>query len=465
MRTPRKRAGSARKQQSRDVESLRTTGAALNVPKSPHLAAFQDDFCIAYTNKFLLRGGPVHLAFRTVDLDGQNPRHGLLRDALLTLATTFFGHQHKDDCTRQKGYWLYGSTLKALNQALGTELARSDDVLLCVVTFGLLETFVPSSQSSWLMHIRGMEKLLELRGPETYRDPFSRQILQGLRRMLIFGSLNTSIPSILARQEWKALEWRSDAIQKNTDEDLLNFLADCPALFNRRDELLRLFDNDQNASALELRTSILEEGRALLEELRIWRQEWGEDLRDTMIERSKTPSECLSNPPSGNELPMTTGTFSGSAADATTMMLYFSTHIHILDLMSSVTTIPPAALTVVRQESLDPRVFPLDLGPTAPRHLEVVADQKHYLNRLHNAALNIARIVPYHLSIRERLDAGSLHIGGMAIKLAWKAFQGEATAEGRWLKETILKFQKDLPFAEEPREKEKLARKVPNYKK
>ena len=434
------------------------------VPKSLHLTAFKDEFCIAYTKRFLLRGGPVHLAIKIVDFDERNAKHGLLRDALLTLATTFFGNQHKDNSTRQKGYRLYGSTLKSLNQALCTEEAKSDDVLLCVVTLGLLETFVPSSRSSWLMHIGGMEQLLELRGPEAHRDPFSRQILQGIRRMLIFGSLSTSIPSILAKREWKALEWRSDAIQKNTDEDLLNFLADCPALFNRRDELLHLFESDQTARALEQRKSILEEGKALLEELRIWRQGWDEDLRDASNEGRNTPSEFLSNASSGDESLPETFTLKGSEAAATTMMLYFSIHIHILDLITSITTIPPTALTVVRQESLDPQVFPLDLGPAAQRHFDMIAEQKHYVKRLQNAALNICRLVPYHLSIRSKLDAGSLHIGGMAIKLAWRAFQGEATAQGRWLKETILDFQNDISFAKGLWENDENARKVPDYK-
>ncbi|KAL9091435.1 MAG: hypothetical protein Q9165_004821 [Trypethelium subeluteriae] len=359
----------------------------------------------------------------------------------------FFGHQHRDDKTKQQGYQLYGSTLPTLNRALSDPIqAKEDDVLICVVTLGLLETFVPSGRSSWLMHVRGMERILELRGPEAHRNPISKQILQGIRRVLIFGSLNTCIPSILSRPEWKALDWKSDVIQKNTDEDLLNILADCPALFNRRDELFALFKANQGAAALRLRTRILDEGRGLLEELKIWRQYWGEGLQDAMSEKSDIPSEFSSSPSRRGDLPVPTWGFSGPAA-ATTMMLYFSTHIHILDLMSSVTVLPPAPLTVARQESLDPRVLNLDLGPTAPRHLDLIEEQRQYIQRLQIAALNVCRIVPYHLYMRSRLDAGSLHIGAMAIKLAWKAFQGEATVEGKWLKEKILHFTDDLPFA------------------
>ncbi|KAL9079496.1 MAG: hypothetical protein Q9157_001608 [Trypethelium eluteriae] len=445
---PRKKVVPTQRRRPAEPKGLPVLEADAEVPAALHLSAFRETFCISYTRKFLLRGGPVNLALNFVDFERQqNNEHSLLRDALLTLATTFFGHQHRHDKTKHQGYQLYGFTLTTLNRALcDPEQAKEDDVLLCVVTLGLLETFVPSGQFSWLMHIKGMERLLELRGPEAHRNPFSRQILQGIRRMLIFGSLNTYIPSILSRPEWKALEWKSDVIQKNTDEDLLNILADCPALFNRRDDLYALFENDQGAAALRLRTSILNEGKGLLEELKTWRQQWGEGLQDAMSERSDSPSELPSLASSSRDPPVPTWEFSGPAA-ATTMMLYFSIHIHILDLMSSVSVLPPAPLAVARQESLDPQVFPLDLGPTAPRRLDLIEEQRHYIQRLQTAALNVCRIVPYHLFMRSRLDAGSLHIGAMAIKLAWKAFQGEATVEGRWLKETILQSKNELPFA------------------
>ena len=447
-KTPSKKPAPAQRRRPAEAKCLPAVRANSGVPPALHLVAFRETFCITYTRKFLLRGGPVHLALNTINFDAPNGEHSLLRDSLITLATTFFGNQHDDIVTKQKGYRLYGSTLTRLNEALGDpEQASEDDVLLSVVTLGLLETFVPSGQSSWLMHIRGMERLLEIRGPEAHRNPCSRQILQGIRRMLIFGSINTSIPSVLSRPEWKALEWKSDVIQKNTDEDLLNILADCPALLNSRDELFNLFEQDQGARALELRTRILEDGKSLLDDLKKWRQEWGEGLQDALSERSDSPFEYSFTPSNSGDLSVSTWTFSGPAA-ATTMMLYFSIHIHVLDTLSSVSILPPAPLTVIRQESLDPQVFPLDLGPAAPRHFDVIAEQRQYIQRLQIAAVNICRIIPYHLSIRTRLDAGSLHIGAMAIKLAWKAFQGDATVEGRWLKETVLKFQKekDFPF-------------------
>ena len=442
-----KKAAPARKRRSAASKALPAGEVNPAVPTTMDLTAFRDMFCIAFTRKFLLRGGPVHLAMNVIDFDKPNHQFRLVRDALLSLANIFFGNQHRDSGAKHKGYQLYGATIKALNQSLSDpEQAKTDDVLLCVITFGLLETFVPSGQVSWLMHIRGMERLLELRGPEAHHNAFSRQIVQGIRRLLIFGSLNTSIPSIVSRPEWKALEWKSDAIQENTDEDLLNILADCPALFNRRDELIDLCDSNKGDAASRLQKRILEEGSALLEDLKTWRECWGEGLQDAMSERSDSHPEFFSAPSISGDLPITTWAFGGPAA-ATTMMLYFSIHIYILDLMSSISILPPCPLKIVRQQTLDPHVFPVDLGPAAPYHFDVIAKQRHYIKRLQTAALNICRIVPYHLSIRDKLDAGSLHIGALSINVAWKAFQGEATVEGKWLKDTILNHKSDLPFA------------------
>ncbi|KAI9708392.1 MAG: hypothetical protein M1820_004096 [Bogoriella megaspora] len=416
------------------------------IPSTIDLTGWQDTVAIAYMRRYLLRGGPVHVASDNIDFNekGGDPHRRLLRNAVLSLAITFFGHQHGEESIRQKGFQLYGYTLVDLNQALShSQHAKRDDVLIAVVTLGLLECFVPTGKASWLMHIQGLERLLELRGPEAHRNPYSRQLLQGIRRMLIFASLHTSKPSVLARPEWKRLEWKTDKVQKNTDEDLLNILADCPASFNRRGDLVRALEAGEGASALNIRSEILQRGTDLLNDLKAWRQCWGDNLKDMISEVS---SESSSTEGFGSSewsfSPMVTWKFSGPAA-ATTMMLYFATQIHILDMMASVSTIPPAPLSVIGQEPLEPQVFSLDLGPAVPDDVTIIAEQGFYIKRLQKAALNICRIVPYHLSQRDNLDAGSLHIGALAIKLAWKSFAGEASVEGRWLKNTIKKHQQE----------------------
>jgi hypothetical protein len=382
----------------------------------------------------------VHFASDRLDFNEETGTRSLLQSAVLSLAHTFFGNQHKDRQMCQAGSRLYGKTLVSLNSALGHPVhAQRDDVLIAIITLGLRECLVPSGRTSWLMHIQGLERLLEIRGPASHANPFSRRILQGIRRMLIFASLYTEKPSVLSRPEWKNLEWESDNIQHSTDQYLLTILADCPALLNLREDMIRQLEAEQTTSALYLRQKALEMGNELLSELQTWHSCWIEPRqRPANDANAELFSWDFTSPPTS---PLPAVSEFSDPAVATTMMLYHATQIYILDLMASIIIVPPSSLTAISDGFVDPRVFAIDLDPVAPSPHKIASEQRDYLARLQHAALNTCRIIPYHCSQRDRLDAGSLHIGAMAIHLTWRAFNGESSVEGRWLRDVIRSYK------------------------
>ncbi|PSN68289.1 hypothetical protein BS50DRAFT_360504 [Corynespora cassiicola Philippines] len=175
-----------------------------SLPPAMSFAAFEDDFCMAYTRKTLLRGGPVELAYDMVSVPNTVPDPGLdlLREAVLSLAITFFGTQHREKQVTARGYSHYGSVLRQLNSHLThSHLQTSDETLLTALTCMLLEIFLPTGPDNFLKHARGIEAMLNIRGPPQQLTSNTAVIFQGLRLLSIVSGLADSRPSVYSREE------------------------------------------------------------------------------------------------------------------------------------------------------------------------------------------------------------------------------------------------------------------------
>jgi hypothetical protein len=135
-------------------------------------AAFEEDICLAYTRKNLLRGGPVEVACNKIGFHenapifARFPALNLLRKAIVSLSVTFFGIQHHETRIIAKGYDQYGGVLRRLNTTLAIpEQQTTNETLLTALTCMLLEVFMPTGPSNFLKHQRGIETIMCLRGP------------------------------------------------------------------------------------------------------------------------------------------------------------------------------------------------------------------------------------------------------------------------------------------------------------
>jgi hypothetical protein len=153
------------------------------------LKGFEIQVIICYTKTHLLLDGPIGFALEEIqlsDFDSDSINTKLLHQAILSLSIVFFGIQHKDSRTKDRGYALYGLALKQLNHALSEPKCYvRDEVFLSVVTLTLLEVFCPTGKDNYVKHMIGLERIIELRGPPSHCSANSFRIYTGVFRMML----------------------------------------------------------------------------------------------------------------------------------------------------------------------------------------------------------------------------------------------------------------------------------------
>ncbi|KAF2267845.1 hypothetical protein CC78DRAFT_530614 [Lojkania enalia] len=357
------------------------------------LAAFEDDVCLVYTRKKLLRGGPVDIACQMVmarnsDMDNYNePGLALLRNAMLSLSILFFGKQHNLPTTTSRGYRLYGLVLAQLNSHLAMpQFQTTRETILTVLTCNLLEIFLPTGRNHFLKHIRGLESILAMRGPPTLPlSEIDHTIFSGLRTLLVLGGLAMSTPTIYAREEWKAIP------SKNSDENsklrlqILNLLADCTRLLHARDAMLA----GCNVSV----SSLIDETKLVYQRLEALYMVWA-SLNDAHMKQS-TSIYRMKAQIANKHL-------------ATTYMLYHTTAICVLNIL----------------DSLEP----------SPR----------YVSLRNASAIKITKCLELKMFEKRPGGVESNTIGFVATKVAWTTLGGFNSPEGRKLARAVRKAVDDV---------------------
>ncbi|KAH7356278.1 hypothetical protein BKA66DRAFT_252723, partial [Pyrenochaeta sp. MPI-SDFR-AT-0127] len=204
---------------------------------------------ICYARKHLRPNGPIDLGLQDLQIADINSRDiearytsksPIFRQAVLSLATIYFGTQHKQVSITNEGYIMHGAALQQLNNALSDSMSFTrDEVILSVVTLAMLECIVPTGPGNYLKHMLGLEGLLGLRRPDSLRDCSVKtsELYKGIRDMILFASLRTRQPSILAMSEWKTALRVNCSSTELQEQDLYDVLADCTILLSEREKI------------------------------------------------------------------------------------------------------------------------------------------------------------------------------------------------------------------------------------
>ncbi|KAF2708736.1 hypothetical protein K504DRAFT_467970 [Pleomassaria siparia CBS 279.74] len=355
------------------------------LPVDMPLAAFEDDICLAFTRKRLLRGGSVEVAYDMVTSDihdSKKPGIVLLRAAVMSLAVTFFGSQHCQTKIKNRGYRQYGDVLSQLNVRLSQpEFQTSNETILTALTCMLLEMFLPTGPRNFLKHLRGIESMLELRGPPASPDIETAKILHGLRLLCTMGALAMSQPALFAREEWKSLP----CIHRN-EAGLLRhriflILADATRLKHDRDTVIA-------AGLVQNYPLLISESQLRLDTLQEVHADW-------VIFNEKRMGDCTS--PLGKELNV------ADYVSATVQMLYNTALIVLLEII----------------ESLDP----------SPKYASV----------RNAAAAKMTKCLELKTYEQREGAPQSNTIGFVATKVAWHALGAFQSPEGRKLAKVVKK--------------------------
>jgi hypothetical protein len=341
----------------------------------------------------VLRGGPVALALQQLQRNELIPARTntatgqVFPQAVVSFATVFFGAHHRQAQITNHGYAMFGVALKQLNQALSEPKCYThDEVVLSVVTLALLECWVPSGPKHYLKHMVGVERLLELRGP----DPKSLELHKGLRHMVLFASLHTRKPSILAKAKWKAAFRINCSDKELQEQDLYDVLADYTVLVAERDDMLATWGLDLKRDTKrygEVEKKVL----ALLTHLRAWKKRWDSDGKNSYFGISAN----------GDDPPPFLTIFEFSSDSTATMLLFYnSALIHVLRMLAS-----------LQLDSKD-----------------------EYIAAEWSAAIDICRCIPYYLVRESHLDLRVVHL---AIVTVWTTLRGRETADGRWIMDVL----------------------------
>jgi hypothetical protein len=94
---------------------------------------------------------------------------------------------------------------------------------------------VSDDENGWVRHARGLERLFEMRGPETMASLPCLMILEKTRPSLIFAGLVLHKRTIMSKVEWKRDPWCMHPERVDSLKLLFDILADCPLLSVLRD--------------------------------------------------------------------------------------------------------------------------------------------------------------------------------------------------------------------------------------
>jgi hypothetical protein len=261
-------------------------------------------------------------------------------------------------------------------------------------------------EAYWVNHARGLEKLLEFRGPESMTSLPELIILESSRPSVIFSALLLRQPTILATPEWKTIPWTFYPERQDFMKTLVDIIADCTQLFALKTESGPIVDDPGKPAAAHV---FLQKTYSVLADLERWEQAWTFTSPDQYVELpspATTPSFSDSN---GNTSPIWSTVLQyKSLYHATTATLYHSTLILILKAIRKVSSENDSESSKILQ------------------------------NRSYEAGIAICRSVDYHLDeIRDGI--GSLSIL-FPLKMAFDVVGVSNPAIGAWLRGVLEKI-------------------------
>ncbi|KAH7082485.1 hypothetical protein FB567DRAFT_107256 [Paraphoma chrysanthemicola] len=369
-----------------------STQALVVIPSCPvkmSLIAFEEDICLAYTRKNLLRGGGVEIACNMIDFPknastfDRDPALALLRDAILSLSVTYFGTQHRQGRVISKGHHQYGAVLRQLNVALGDpNRQRTNTTILTALTCMLLEIFLPTGPANFLKHQRGIEALMTLRGPPKDSTGETAIIFRGLRVVSIIGALAESRPSIYAKEEWKRAPAVNTGDMGMLHHELFAVLAECTELMSE------CTSRSESEMIEEVKAPLLSKADRIIGQLNSLYTRW-QDLNATELGVGQRQS------PLAKELAI------ANHISATAYALYHMVHICIIQM----------------KDYLSPSPSNIELRNTAAINIATCLGLKEYEQRQGGAESNTIAFV--------------------ATQMAWQALGGFNTPEGRKLAQVV----------------------------
>ncbi|KAK4957931.1 hypothetical protein LTR10_004354 [Elasticomyces elasticus] len=321
----------------------------------------------------------------------------LSHQIILSSALIVYGTQHAQVSTTRRGYSMYGESLVRLNAALSEPRCfERDELCLSVIILTCLEMLAPTDPETRLKHTIGLERLIELRGPQAYCAS-QPEVFNCIAIMLLSATLRTETPSIFAREDWKvALRARcqDDAM---ADQELHDLFADCTVLGADRRKMLA---TRHSAGQLERERETAEQtALAIRADVHGWKEKWQIYPRSVCVEHTALVV------PNTLDVGLKVYEFPREKA-ALTYMMYNTVLLHVQRNLLSVAAQQPGS-----------------------------GEYRRNLYRAQEveAALEICRCIPYYLKTAPHKTMGFAAAFIWAMMGAWETLGGRDTSAGKWM--------------------------------
>jgi hypothetical protein len=241
-----------------------------------------------------------------------------------------------------------------------------------------------------------------VRGPRSFGTPLALNLFEKSRTSVIFAAMVLHKSTFLASPEWKTLPWQKAPESKAPIQYLVDILAGCPNLLEKKDRLTGRTDID----FIKERNGIVQDARNLLSELEDWKAQFDANNPDCVFEvltKQKTPQIPGSEDLGWEPLPLWDSALHYSSfITANSVILYNAIHIFLYREIRLLSAIDPGA------------IMP---------------------NSVFVAGLDICRSVEYHL-LQYHDGIGSFNLL-FPLKMAWDAVGRSETDLGRWLENVL----------------------------
>ncbi|GFF57360.1 uncharacterized protein AN5342 [Aspergillus udagawae] len=137
----------------------------------------------------------------------------------------------------------YIEALSRLRKSLNAPSERlSSDIFCAVLLLCLYELFANTQDPvTWMKHAKAVSQLAEIRGPNSYKDPFNNTLLKAARGLIVMHSLFSGERCFLASESWHAI--MRQRINSFYSEELEDSLEEFVALFTLAPSLVHaLYD-------------------------------------------------------------------------------------------------------------------------------------------------------------------------------------------------------------------------------
>ncbi|KAH8894597.1 hypothetical protein GQ53DRAFT_683239 [Thozetella sp. PMI_491] len=361
------------------------------------LSVDYDTVFAMYTLSRLLATGTVGAVYAGVP-------QSLTGKCFAALSTTYFGIQNMDRSIALQGFRRYSRALTELNQILdGPQVSPSFDILEAVGIMAFFEFLFAENEGGWITHSRGLERLLELRGPEAATSPSCLLILERSRRPIVLAALLSHRRTILSKPEWKELPWLAHPERKDSMAFLVDIMADCAELFVLRDGARSNITEDIELTST---CNILNTAYRILHDLERWEEA-----------HSPTSPSCCTQIPSPHTAPMILDSNGQATPLWPTVIQFNSNH------QAKTTTLYYSTLVLVLR---------FILGITSATGGQ--SDHETLQERVQSAGIVICRTIDYHTNqVLERSDRSFLLF---PLRMASVAIGDTNSSVGLWL-ETI----------------------------